>query len=1030
MCGSVGGSTDEPESEPRLRSSSGSDPCGSGSSPRKSPDPWVRIRIIRGSSRKQPYDELYVTADGNFRHHTRNKATDHEDYSLYGDAGFFASEQGLEAHLKKVGKTDKEPSDCHTFKASGYKGHSGPVTGLVAVVCRHGLVVGGSVVNLEKGERFAMVDYSIMSAGGQFKDLRKWKLWYDVGCQFSIKLDARIEAMKMYASQITPIKWLSERIRPTVIEVAIGDFHIRAHKTECHVCYNGNLRVGGARMAGEMCEHVWARINIVANRTKEMGRANRADTTHRALDHLNMDKIVRMPEALRGYYLVGAKRYEEDRKYLEGMEKSLETSLRGLVGTWSTELRTWYENIADVNVKDKRNVATNPFVLDATLDVGFEGMTARLREGQDQELKGIGTTEAGGITEAIDAMIRLENEKRDLLAALQVFDHQSPTHWKQHKQDFENFLVQSTEAWESYNRHITPIFQVVAEQLRAANASPESQYPWADDPLEAEPEIDPKSVGSLTVQRWIPEIQQVRIVFPSSYHSKIRSDPAMAAAVAVERRMREGQARDALAEYRVILAGGVSWKLMSLQMIGHKNRQMNTNAKQTTETRLSQERRLFNRYQQLLVRLGMKIDQQQQRDLKLDDRLVTTLGQRRAGDTHKAGDWLWGDAKWIFDMKDKEQRTFVLASEYHVILLSGIMERWKEEMFLRSEEMFRMVMMLEYEIGKYELISEREKEEGRKGGAVFYNRCKYDRKRLLDRTKKTFEGIPFMQTMGLGAEAKHPAPVTKPLKGKKGGKGKQRCEGLPFEEEEEVGTISSTISASKPPESRRETRPAGSERLRAEVNARAFALPEGRRGVLTYSAIFHPHFQDVAKRMTFQIKQPKDGESTDGPLERDATRGPVPISPRNNDRSSIREMFEAYGNEMVHGEVHVASDWTSDACPKGTRGLCVGKGRTNGEASEEFWASFTRSYALDVQRKGQKSKEAALHQAQKRLQNWVEYGTPFSKRRRDDDEGDVEDGPDVEARALKRRREHHERSQGGSESHVETDGEEKMECDD
>ncbi|KAH9910807.1 uncharacterized protein BXZ73DRAFT_83193 [Epithele typhae] len=944
MCGSVGGSTDEPESEPRLRSSSGSDPCGSGSSPRKSPDPWVRIRIIRGSSRKQPYDELYVTADGNFRHHTRNKATDHEDYSLYGDAGFFASEQGLEAHLKKVGKTDKEPSDCHTFKASGYKGHSGPVTGLVAVVCRHGLVVGGSVVNLEKGERFAMVDYSIMSAGGQFKDLRKWKLWYDVGCQFSIKLDARIEAMKMYASQITPIKWLSERIRPTVIEVAIGDFHIRAHKTECHVCYNGNLRVGGARMAGEMCEHVWARINIVANRTKEMGRANRADTTHRALDHLNMDKIVRMPEALRGYYLVGAKRYEEDRKYLEGMEESLETSLRGLVGTWSTELRTWYENIADVNVKDKRNVATNPFVLDATLDVGFEGMTARLREGQDQELKGVGTTEAGGITEAIDAMIRLENEKRDLLAALQVFDHQSPTHWKQHKQDFENFLVQSTEAWESYNRHITPIFQVVAEQLRAANASPESQYPWADDPLEAEPEIDPKSVGSLTVQRWIPEIQQ---------------------------------------------------------MIGHKNRQMNTNAKQTTETRLSQERRLFNRYQQLLVRLGMKIDQQQQRDLKLDDRLVTTLGQRRAGDTHKAGDWLWGDAKWIFDMKDKEQRTFVLASEHHVILLSGIMERWKEEMFLRSEEMFRM----------------REKEEGRKGGAVFYNRCKYDRKRLLDRTKKTFEGIPFMQTMGLGAEAKHPAPVTKPLKGKKGGRASNGAKALENTKESRDGH-------------RRETRPAGSERLRAEVNAHAFALPEGRRGVLTYSAIFHPHFQDVAKRMTFQIKQPKDGESTDGPLERDATRGPVPISPHNNDRSSIREMFEAYGNEMVHGEVHVASDWTSDACPKGTRGLCVGKGRTNGEASEEFWASFTRSYALDVQRKGQKSKEAALHQAQKRLQNWVKYGTPFSKRRCDDDEGDVEDGPDVEARALKRRREHHERSQGGSESHVETDGEEKMECDD
>ncbi|KAH9912990.1 uncharacterized protein BXZ73DRAFT_82078 [Epithele typhae] len=267
-------------------------------------------------------------------------------------------------------------------------------------------------------------------------------------------------------------------------------------------------------------------------------------------------------------------------------------------------------------------------------------------------------------------------------------------------------------------------------------------------------------------------------------------------------------------------------------------------------------------------------------------------------------------------------------------------------------------------------------------------------------------------------------------KGKKGGKGKQRCKGLPFEEEEEVGTISSTISASKPPESRRETRPAGSERLRAEVNARAFALPEGRRGVLTYSAIFHPYFQDVAKRMTFQIEQPKDGESTNGPLERDTTRGLVLISPRNNDRSNIREMLEAYGNEMVYGDVHVTSDWTSDACPKGTRGLCVGKGRTNSEASEEFWASFTTSYALDVQRKGQKPNEAALHQAQKRLPNWVEYGTPFSKRRRDDDDGDVEYGADVEARAIKRRREYHERSQGGSESHVETDGEDKMEYDD
>ena len=162
------------------------------------------------------------------------------------------------------------------------------VSGVGAIVCRHGLVRKNGVVDLQKGERlvlpllldpnrfltiysrFINMDYIFLST---VKDetVNIIKVSYDIACRWSIKLRQR---MKNYSEEL---QFPESKFR---LEYFIPKFHLPAHGSSCHTKYSFNYRPGVGRTHGENIESGWAHTNPAAISTREMG----AGARHSALD--------------------------------------------------------------------------------------------------------------------------------------------------------------------------------------------------------------------------------------------------------------------------------------------------------------------------------------------------------------------------------------------------------------------------------------------------------------------------------------------------------------------------------------------------------------------------------------------------------------------------------------------------------------------------------------------------------------------------------------------------------------------------
>ena len=157
------------------------------------------------------------------------------------------------------------------------------VSGVGAIVCRHGLVRRNGVVDLQKGERYVMrlshtthadlVRYAnmdlpflctLMTVG-----VKNVKISYDIVCRWSINLFRRI---KTYSIEL---RIPEDRF---FLEYFIPKFHLPAHGPNCHTRYSFNYRPGVGRTHGENIESGWAHTNPAAVATREMGPGARHST--------------------------------------------------------------------------------------------------------------------------------------------------------------------------------------------------------------------------------------------------------------------------------------------------------------------------------------------------------------------------------------------------------------------------------------------------------------------------------------------------------------------------------------------------------------------------------------------------------------------------------------------------------------------------------------------------------------------------------------------------------------------------------
>ncbi|KAJ7711496.1 hypothetical protein B0H16DRAFT_1745106 [Mycena metata] len=260
------------------------------------PDPEVNLV---GDWENAPRDKdhiftLYLALDACFRLKRRLISSEMRDPAL-GSGWAYMVENGPYREYLRTVTDQKEMNTCSGLAALDYantkfsRGYA--TTGVGMCVCaRHEFVQPNGVGDLQRGERFANIDY-IFGSVTRHKHPRLRKLVsYDIVCIWMKTLKKRMAE-------------LPALVRLTVIlelfKFVIPKMHIHAHTLACQLLYSLNLILGSAQTDGEGVERPWANIGGVASSTCDMAPGARAGVLDFQWSAWNWAKLVGIVATLR-----------------------------------------------------------------------------------------------------------------------------------------------------------------------------------------------------------------------------------------------------------------------------------------------------------------------------------------------------------------------------------------------------------------------------------------------------------------------------------------------------------------------------------------------------------------------------------------------------------------------------------------------------------------------------------------------------------------------------------------------------------
>ncbi|KAJ7450436.1 hypothetical protein FB451DRAFT_1566624 [Mycena latifolia] len=235
---------------------------------------------------------LLLAVDANFRLKNRMRANEIDDPSLGPGWGYWVEPKKYKRHVKKY-VNEKDISTCIAFAALLQKDTRMTtglrVSGVGGCVCaRHECMRPNGLGDLQKGERYANMDYIVMAALAGFC-LMLLTISYDIGCQWKIHLPERNERLP---------KNVRLPLKDVQIQYGLPVWHAASHNEDCRNANSLSLKPGVGKSDGEGVERVWSVLNPIAFSTKDAGRGQRADVIEGKIDNHNWLKNVGEGEAL------------------------------------------------------------------------------------------------------------------------------------------------------------------------------------------------------------------------------------------------------------------------------------------------------------------------------------------------------------------------------------------------------------------------------------------------------------------------------------------------------------------------------------------------------------------------------------------------------------------------------------------------------------------------------------------------------------------------------------------------------------
>ncbi|KIJ90500.1 hypothetical protein K443DRAFT_116509 [Laccaria amethystina LaAM-08-1] len=466
---------------------------------------------------------LYISVDANFK--LKGKKRGLKDVELMPGWGPFVEENVYQDFLvdyvdqPEINTCEAEHDAIVRAQTRCTPGYA--VSGVGIVICsRHALVRRNGAGDLQKGEKYCNMDFIVfMSLIGV--TLPWIFITYDIGCQWSKNFRSRMadfpEDMRIPAE--------------TKVEVAIPSWHINGHGEGCRKDFCLGYTKGAGRTCGEEVEITWSHTNALAPSVREMAPAARHDTLNDHWNAWNFRKIV-------GFRTLFAKRFEEavlmKAKHTDVFNKFSATFPPAVVEKWERMVVKWEDNPKAANPYNEPERPTT--LQDVRLELIREE-SAKLASGCTPRHK---VSMMGFFSMGFD----IEDQQFIFKTELSKTKGKKTSKQLADLEEKRSALIHQIHLWRTiqlaYTPHVATLLPLIHDDGNASHL------------------LNPESVP---------------LFFPSSLPASVRKLPEIKEIHDIERRLREPQADDALADIRRLrrIITGL-WLFKKLNVSGTGNR--------------------------------------------------------------------------------------------------------------------------------------------------------------------------------------------------------------------------------------------------------------------------------------------------------------------------------------------------------------------------------------------------------------------------------------------------------------------------
>ncbi|KAJ7022478.1 hypothetical protein C8F04DRAFT_971465 [Mycena alexandri] len=652
--------------------------------PRCWPCPYVGRNLPPGWQEvEKEYRYLYrliVALDANFKLKNRIRKNKHDDPSLGPGWGAFVEPRRYKKHLRRY-VAEKDISTCIAFAALTQKETRNTaglrVSGVGGCVCaRHECMRPNGLGDLQKGERYANMDYILLSALGDV-DLKEYTVSYDIACQWKKNFKARVENLP---------KALQHDFNDVLVQCGLPVWHALAHEEDCTNENNLSLLPGVGKSDGEGIERLWAILNGIAFQTKEMSLGNRADTLEDKLDSHNFLKNLGQGDALQRRLIVAIAERARQVDTFKEINKTIHAEKRA---EWQAQIDAFLEDRS----------LPNPYIMSKKDGPSEADIRVKLRqEEQAEAADGQAPLHATSATVFLTAGLQLEETQRKIKAGIAaksqlMADRQSKV--EEHRLAFFAKLHPFRGLQEVYTPGSIRMLAREAEKTRAVEATTAPA----------------------------PAAERVRLWLPSELPDGERVSGCKGNLVEMEARLRESQCTDSLSAIRLALhskrhlisfrhgnIGGQIRMTRSHSLVDQLGIRVDALAAKYTEAReallvlkgqgYSPHLRKLEKGDLRLEGEGGENDTEADRSDRAAGRKLKEIGGRPLREVGKSTvlSWIW-TAKGALENEEEELHESLRIEWSRA---KARKTRWEEEVQLLREEMRRVIRYLAWEVKTWE----------------------------------------------------------------------------------------------------------------------------------------------------------------------------------------------------------------------------------------------------------------------------------------------------------------------------------------